>query len=225
MIKKIVPSLLWLICLAPVHAQVSAAAEQAAPSITRTGSDLWDLSWYGLSGRTYFMQSSASLQLWDYMPMIELGENASLSQNVSPLLPGSRFYRLRFSDTPTTQPAAADFDGDGVPNQLELTLTLSDPLVATPGLDTDNDTLPDAWEISFFGTTTTQSGTGDPDSDGLTNREELDLLLNPNVNESTSSAAGGSYLYDANGRLISASAPELSTTFTHDEEGSILSAQ
>ncbi len=47
--------------------------------------------------------------------------------------------------------------------------------------DSDNDGLPDAWEIAKFGATGTQTGTDDSDSDGLTNQFEYQLNSNPTV--------------------------------------------
>ena len=38
--------------------------------------------------------------------------------------------------------------------------------------DNDNDALPDAWELQFFGNTTSQVSSGDPDKDGVTNFDE-----------------------------------------------------
>lgn len=47
-----------------------------------------------------------------------------------------------------------------------------------PKSDTDNDGLPDAWETEVFGNLT-QTATGDPDGDGLTNAEEFTNNLDP----------------------------------------------
>jgi uncharacterized repeat protein (TIGR02543 family) len=46
--------------------------------------------------------------------------------------------------------------------------------------DNDNDGLPDAWELLYFGNTTTQSALGDPDRDLVTNAEEYQENTNPN---------------------------------------------
>lgn len=45
--------------------------------------------------------------------------------------------------------------------------------------DSDGDGLDDAWEITYFGSTGAQSGTGDPDADGTDNRAEFLLGLSP----------------------------------------------
>lgn len=45
--------------------------------------------------------------------------------------------------------------------------------------DSDGDGLRDAWEIQYFGNVTAQSGHGDPDGDGSSNRVEQALALDP----------------------------------------------
>ncbi len=46
--------------------------------------------------------------------------------------------------------------------------------------DTDGDGLLDTWEIAQFGSLTSQSATGDPDGDALTNLQEYTAASNPN---------------------------------------------
>ncbi len=48
-----------------------------------------------------------------------------------------------------------------------------------PAGDADNDSLPDAWEITYFGDTTSQGAAGDPDNDGTDNRAEYLLGFSP----------------------------------------------
>ena len=61
-----------------------------------------------------------------------------------------------------TNPLAADTDGDGY-NDPE---TGYDPCDArSANRDDDGDTLGDQWEIKWFGNTTSQTGTGNPDGD------------------------------------------------------------
>ena len=52
------------------------------------------------------------------------------------------------------------------------------------GIDVDHDGLPDAWEITNFGSITAQSGSGDADGDGLSNAQEKALGTNPNMKDS-----------------------------------------
>jgi hypothetical protein len=46
--------------------------------------------------------------------------------------------------------------------------------------DLDDDDLPDAWEREHFNSTTAQTGSGDPDSDGLQNKDEFVQGTDPN---------------------------------------------
>ncbi|MBI1842739.1 MAG: hypothetical protein HYR88_18010, partial [Verrucomicrobia bacterium] len=71
-------------------------------------------------------------------------------------------------------PGATDgtiVDHNAIINGLTLERT------ASPG-DDDNDGLPDAWEKLYFGNLD-QTGSGDPDGDGLTNAQELAAGANP----------------------------------------------
>ncbi|MFA5942839.1 MAG: hypothetical protein WC876_00025 [Candidatus Thermoplasmatota archaeon] len=81
-----------------------------------------------------------------------------------------------------TNATKADTDGDGL-NDKEDPFPL-DPL--KPGApenattDLDRDGLPDRWERTHFNSTTAQTGTGDPDADGLTNAAEHAAGTDPN---------------------------------------------
>ncbi len=72
-----------------------------------------------------------------------------------------------------TDPLLSDTDGDGLGDQAEIDPHGTDPLSA----DTDGDDLPDAWELDVGLEPTNavgdQGGAGDPDDDGLDNRQEL----------------------------------------------------
>lgn len=56
-------------------------------------------------------------------------------------------------------------------------------------LDSDEDGLPDAWEIEMFGSITASDGTGDYDSDGLTDMEEY--LTGTDPDDADSGLRGG----------------------------------
>lgn len=81
-------------------------------------------SWWGVSGRTYFIQHTEELgfpTFWNFLPVIEQGAEAPIEYGF--LVSGSppRFFlRLRHTDEPTDDPYAADFDGDGIPNGWEI---------------------------------------------------------------------------------------------------------
>ncbi|MCF6238108.1 MAG: hypothetical protein L3J79_04725, partial [Candidatus Marinimicrobia bacterium] len=79
-----------------------------------------------------------------------------------------------------TDPNNADTDGDKENDELEVSNS-TDPLDPHSfAIDTDADSLPDAWEMFYFGDLTVQAGSGDPDTDNLTNVEELTSGTDPN---------------------------------------------
>lgn len=106
------------------------------------GTDAFSFSWWGRSGRTYFLQQSEDLASWQYLPLIEAGQEGivqwGFSTNADRL-----FLRLKHTDIPTLDPLADDFDGDNISNWNEL-LQESDPLAA---LDWNTNGIPDDWEL------------------------------------------------------------------------------
>jgi hypothetical protein len=141
-------------------------------------SGAYEMSWWGVAGRTYFIQQTDDLLLpWQYLPLIESGADAPLAWGFTSTATAT-FLRLRYSDIPTSDPFAADFDGDKVGNFAELT-NGTDPLGYT---DQDQDGLPDDWERHYFGNLS-HSGTADSDGDGLTDAAEFAQGTNPNSND------------------------------------------
>jgi hypothetical protein len=162
------------------------------------------LDWWGKQGRTYFVQQSADLNTpWTWATNIELGQAALKQWGYQ--VPGDRlFARLKFSDIPTTNPALADFDGDGIGNKAELEQQ-SDPLA---WVDTDGDGLPDDWEQHYFGNLN-QNGAGHSDNDNLTNAQEFAAGTDPTKTDTDSDGANDgtlrlSFEYDLTGRLNTA---------------------
>jgi len=186
--KLTLPAFLVLLTL-QAHAQLP---EQTTPtvSIIPTG---FNLDWYGHGSRTYFVEYSADLTNWAYMPVIESGVDAALGYGFS--TPGDKlFLRVRYTDTVTSNPNSADFDGDGVSNWDEVRIggTGTDPFEwDTDGdgksdyfSDIDNNSLADGWEIQYYGSTGTADPTGNDDDDTLSNYEESLMGSDPN-NEDT----------------------------------------
>jgi len=94
--------------------------------------------------------------------------NSSLSQyllnpNAWPWIPNQSYFMTISNTTAQIQQVVFSMDGKN---------TITD--------DNDNDGLPDAWELQFFGTTGTQTSAGDPDKDGVTNFDEYNEGTNPN---------------------------------------------
>ena len=101
----------------------------------------YTFKWWGRAGRTYFIQTSSDLFSWFYLNEIEPGQNLIIPYGFNSTAE-KFFLRLRYSDIPTDNPAAADFDGDGLSNAAEL-LMGTDPLRA----DSDGDGLSDGNEF------------------------------------------------------------------------------
>lgn len=109
---------------------------------------------------------------------------------------GDGWEIFSFGDLTTTEDPLDDNDLDGFNNAAEYAAATSgnDPL-DTP--DTDGDGLPEGYEISVWGSATTQTGANDSDSDGFSNRLEYlvgtdpdDINSIPSPTELTSQADG-----------------------------------
>lgn len=138
------------------------------------------LSWWGISGKTYFALWSTDLKTWDYFPIIEPGDDAVVEWGFATTGPRV-FVRLHHTDVPTSDPEGADSDLDGVSNFDELQKG-TDPL---SWADSDSDTLPDDWEIFY------DLDPGDPadqlsdmDDDGLTAISEFGAGSDPTRRDS-----------------------------------------
>ena len=132
-----------LIFIATLTAIVSAQAPQdEALHFTHQESGGHALTWLGKKGRTYFLQHSADLQSWAYLPEIWVGDQAPLGSLLNSTTE-MRFARTVHADHATADAALADFDLDGLGNRAEL-LALTDPFHA----DTDRDGRPDGAEVS-----------------------------------------------------------------------------
>ncbi|WP_172683375.1 Ig-like domain-containing protein [Verrucomicrobium spinosum] len=88
--------------------------------LTQESPGVYNLSWWGRSGWTYFIQQSEDLVNWQYVPVVEAGGGEVISWGFSSTAE-RQFFRLRLSDAPAGgDPGAADFDGDGMGNAQEL---------------------------------------------------------------------------------------------------------
>jgi len=107
--------------------------------------DVSTLSWWGVTGETYFIQVTPDLTAgWEYIDFIYPGADDELAHGFATNT-DAFFYRLKYTDQPTTDPWNDDFDGDDIWNQDELNQD-TDPF-AFDDLNTNG--IPDDWE-SFW---------------------------------------------------------------------------
>lgn len=143
--------------------------------------DTWNLRWWGVTGRSYFLQASDDLQTWHFAPLIEGGNDEIIEYETGAL--GERYFtRVVYTDQTAPDLDAADFDGDNLSNLAEITEHHTHPLIA----DSDHDGLTDDWEIGHGfdpnddGTVNPiNGGDGDPDGDGVGNIDEQIGKTNP----------------------------------------------
>lgn len=180
--------------------RASEPAPQPQVSFTPSGSNIWDISWDGVSGRTYFIQWSLDLLDWDYAPVVDFGTDPDIFGTGTGGA-SKYFVRLKYADydwvDDRTSAEEADFDGDGIPNVFEVETVGSDPLDKnSAGGDSDGDGMADGWELYHFG----GLGTADPNAklfaDGLTNKEKSELGLSPTGDDLTQAQERIEYSYD-----------------------------
>ena len=143
------------------------------------------MHWQGRPGDTYFVQWSADLVNWSFLPIIYSGDGSAIAHEL-PDGQGHFFTRLKWTDIPDGgNPYVRDFDEDGLSSLEELTgLYPTDPL----NRDTDGDLLADGWELEhgFMPHLADSDGNGipdgmdDADGDGASNAAEQDNDADPN---------------------------------------------
>jgi RHS repeat-associated protein len=153
-------------------------------SFTAGSGGTWNADWMGVEDRVYFFQWSLDLETWYYAPFMEFGSGLKSRGCTST---SERFFvRLKYIDDPSVDTLAkarnADFDGDGIPNAIEVEYSASDPFdIGSVGPDTDDDGMPDGWEFAFgLNPTGSADGGGDLDGDGLSNIQEYQARTKPN---------------------------------------------
>ena len=154
--------LLLVLVAAPHLTAQSTGIDQSSNLIAVPAGDKF-LRWHGHAGRSYFVQVSDAnkpLGKWSWAPIIESGHDEEISYEVD----GSSsrgFFRLLHTNLqrpPGVSLEDWDPDGDRLRNRAELTTHGSNPLKR----DTDDDGLPDDWEIAH-GLNVLDNGTADPD--------------------------------------------------------------
>lgn len=174
-----------LFCAIPQLSAQGNGIEQTSELVT-VGPDKF-LRWYGHADRTFFIQVSdpnEHLNRWTWAPIIESGNDAVISYEVDGTA-DKGFFRLKYTDQPTTDPDNDDFDGDSISNIEEISYYNSDPLDS----DTDNDGMPDGYEISHYLDPTFDDSGSDLDGDGLSNIFEQNIGTFPSEPDSDGDGA------------------------------------
>ncbi len=158
-----------------IHAQSPDEPNEGTRLTLDGATSAFSFSWWGQTGRTYFLQHSEDLFTWDYVPLIESGLSDVIDWGFTSNAERA-FFRLRSSDQLTSNPFTADFDGDHVGNWQELQ-NGTDPLHAG---DTDDDGFSDDWE-AFRGRNflAFDDPDSDDDGDGLSLAAEYHLGTDP----------------------------------------------
>ncbi len=128
----------------------------AGSQVTDTGtSGAYTLSWWGVAGDTYLIETSDDLVNWSYLPVVESGSNAVIewgfTSNASNL-----FLKLEYITVPA----------------VSLSGTLTGP-------DNNGNGLPDDWELFHYGILGVNPDALAPLENGLTNLQCYQLGINP----------------------------------------------
>lgn len=174
---------LFLLCAAFASAEPPGIDQSLEFVIPPTGAKF--IRWQGKLGRTYFIMVSDPadhLRVWHYAPTMEGGNNLEISHEVDGTA-DKGFFRLLYTDQPTSDPYLADFDNDGISNSFEVEEIGSDPFnSASVGVDTDNDGMPDWWENLYgLDPNDPSDANGYLVADGVTNLVKYKTGRNPLV--------------------------------------------
>ncbi len=188
---------------------------QPQVSFTAGSAGTWNADWEGVAIRTYFGQASTTLTSWNYAPVIHFSDGLQKMGVFTDSVP-KFFFRLKYTDAPTTEPNIEDFDSDGIGSLTEL-LIGHDPFVAEPFVDSDGDTISDAVEMHWYNNLTSMTATSDADLDGIPDVFEVQTGGDPTLDQSTDTEKRTDYQYDKMGRLIQAG----DEGFDFDVEGNL----
>ncbi len=129
-------------------------------------------------GTSYLCSDTDGDGLTDYQEVRVFGSDPLLQDT-----DGDGLDDLYETNTTGSDPTLEDTDGDGLDDLNEVFRYRTDP----NSVDTDNDTMDDAYEVSYPVLDPSRADAGeDPDSDGLTNVEEMGLGTDPGLNDTDS---------------------------------------
>ena len=140
--------LMMLVMVSAAFGQTASDLGEGLRAELTNTSGVTAIKWWGKAGRTYFVQSSETLlpDSWQFMPVVEAGADAVCTWNLQTSAE-RMFVRLVYTDQLYSGAAGdADFDGDGLTNAQEVSITgpHTDPFLA----DTDWDGFGDGAEVT-----------------------------------------------------------------------------
>lgn len=192
---------------------------QPQVSFTEGTAGTRNADWQGVPLRSYFPQGSTDLVNWEWFPLIEFSDGP---KGIGVDVEGSEkyFFRLRYTDEPTTDPELEDFADDGIGSLVKVLMGL-DPFVPLAWEDVDGDGIHDAIEQFWFGSLTgTEGGDDDANGNGIRDIFEIEAGNNPTLDLTGDPASRSNYSYDAMGRLTGADG----VTYAFDIEGNLESS-
>ena len=113
LMRRLLLALLWLGM--PVSAQTASQPNEGSRVTYDSTNNVFTLSWWGRSGKSYFIQHTDDFVTWGYYPVIIVGQDAVASMNFQTNAP-RYFLRLEIE----ADPFNTDSDGDGIPDGWEV---------------------------------------------------------------------------------------------------------
>ena len=99
----------------PVFAQTAGDPNEGSRLSYDPANSMYTLSWWGRSGKSYFVQHSEDLLMWGYYPVVIPGLNAPAEMHLQ-TTSACYFLRLEIEDDPYN----TDSDGDGIPDGWDV---------------------------------------------------------------------------------------------------------
>lgn len=160
------------------------------PSVSVSGS----VAYSGLQTGLVRILAAAGSNAWTATHYVTLSSPGAYSLTNLPKFSTNWFraFRDRNSDGTNNNEEAC---GDWTNNPVYLTNDITGVNITLTENDSDSDGLPDWWELEYFGSTTNQNGSGDPDGDGYTNEDELRFWIVPTSDDSV--GCGVWYIFPA----------------------------
>lgn len=129
---RLILSLLWLAL--PAFTQDASQPNEGSNVTYDTTNNVFTFSWWGRSGKSYFIQHTDDFVTWGYYPVIIVGQDAVASMNFQTT--ATRYFlRLEIeADLFNT-----DTDGDGIPDGWEVQYGLNPRNPSDASADPDGD--------------------------------------------------------------------------------------